>query len=792
MMRILYTVLLIALASTGFGQTFKYYYSNNPKFLKGTDTLAYPFTGGVDAPQFSSVDLNGDGHKDIFVFDRSTNRVLCFLYTASGYVHAPQYEYKFPFMKGWALMRDFNMDGKEDLWTVPLDDRRYSFDTVTSPDGNSIRILVQTDGTFGFKQIGQMATDTGKTHLGYQGNVPPTFNPPPIQISVNNIDVPSLEDMDGDGDIDIIAFYTTDFSPSYYENYKVNPHNLVYGKDSTRFIYRDKCWAGIFYDVNAGYNYFDIHKAQNDLANCSYRLYGKAAQKHSGTTSLMLDVNQDGVKDLIYGDVTYNNLIALINGKNIHPLHRDSIVSQDSIFPKNTVPFTHINFPAAYYVDADGDGLSDLLATTNNTIGVKNTNNVWMYKNTGTEASPVFNYQGNNSFFMFNNTLDYGSRTVPVVIDLNGDGKKDLLVATSGDYDLTQNSKDKLIYYQNVGSNSNPVFQLIDSNFLGLSNDTPVLEMHPTFGDLTGDGKPDMVIGMTNGKLLYYQNGSVGNNYAFMLKTRQLGNIDIGNNSTPQLVDLNKDGLLDLIIGNKDGVIGYFKNRGTNTAPVFNEVADIDTLGGIVTRDFYLSTMGYDYGDPFGYATPQICELDGDTSTLELVTGMWNGKVFVYTNVSDTIGKIFPKKDSLFALTAQTELYSLRFGQRSVPCAADLDNDSRLDLLIGNIGGGLNFYASIPSPVDTSINRGLSEINYAKIKVYPNPAKNELNFDTYAIKEDMQYEVVDLVGKVLLSGDVNRFYATYSINTQTLAEGMYFLKLKGDKQTFISRFLINR
>jgi hypothetical protein len=115
-----------------------------------------------------------------------------------------------------------------------------------------------------------------------------------------------------------------------------------------------------------------------------------------------------------------------------------------------------------------------------------------------------------------------------------------------------------------------------------------------------------------------------------------------------------------------------------------------------------------------------------------------------------------------------------------------------LDLLIGSSAGGLNFYASIPSPVDTSVNGGFEEISYAKIKVYPNPAKNELSFDTYAIKEEVQYEVVNLVGQVLLKGYVNRFYATYSINTQSLPEGMYFLKLAGNKQTFVSRFLISR
>src|SRR5690606_35117237 len=43
------------------------------------DTLRHAWTGGVNSPQFSEVDLNLDGINDLFIFDRSINRITTFI-----------------------------------------------------------------------------------------------------------------------------------------------------------------------------------------------------------------------------------------------------------------------------------------------------------------------------------------------------------------------------------------------------------------------------------------------------------------------------------------------------------------------------------------------------------------------------------------------------------------------------------------------------------------------------------------------------------------------------------------
>lgn len=768
-------------------QQYQYYYSNSPKFVHNTDTLQFPFTGGVNAPQFSNIDLNNDGIKDLFVFDRSTSNVLCFVNTPQGMVYAPQYESAFPYMVAWALLRDYNGDGKEDIFTEVIDNQNYMASPGETVYPNGLRILKNSGSAIpSFTAINNQVRDTGRDGNGFPTPDPSVKLGPRI-VQINNMDIPAIDDMDGDGDVDILCFQGSDLSPQYLENYKINEYNIQYPPNETRFILRDLCWGGIQYASSSGKNKFNIHLTRNQLQSCYYRLYDKK-EMHSGTTSLVADMDGDGVKDYIYGDVGFNNLIQLNNGRLIHPAGHDTIVTQDSIFPTNTTAFNFINFPAAYYVHINNDGIKDLVVSTNNPIGVKNTNNVWVYENTGTNDKPVFNYQG-NQFFMFDQTLDLGARTVPVVLDVDNDGKRDLLVATSGNYEQTLNLYDQLFYFRNVGLDTAPVYQLIDSNFLGLTNDTPILEMHPAVGDLNGDSKLDLVIGNSNGKVLYYTNTGTSQNNSFTLQTRSLGDIDAGNNSAPHLYDMDRDGKLDLLIGNKAGTIQYYRNTGTVNNPQFSSTPSIDSLGGIVTRDKYLSSAGYDQIEPNGYSTPFVVNLDGDDSTLEMFVGSNSGVVWLYTGVN-VQNSPFTKHDSLFAYSSQNAGANTRFGSRSSVFAANLNGDDKPDLLIGNMGGGLNFY--VLSVSEDTLWNGLNEQTVGRIHVYPNPANNYITLDTRQLTEDMQYEVINALGQTLLSGSVNHFYSSATISTETLKDGMYFITLKGKTKQLVTRFMVSK
>src|SRR5690349_1305046 len=85
-------------------------------------TLNNAWAGGINFPLFSEIDLNGDGIHDLFIYDRVNNRVSTFINDGSpgtnAWKYAPEYRSHFPPINKWALLYDYNCDGKADLFTL--------------------------------------------------------------------------------------------------------------------------------------------------------------------------------------------------------------------------------------------------------------------------------------------------------------------------------------------------------------------------------------------------------------------------------------------------------------------------------------------------------------------------------------------------------------------------------------------------------------------------------------------------------------------------------------------------
>lgn len=786
-------VLLVVFINSSNAQLFTYYQTNNaPKVIKpGTlnDTLLNPFAGGLNTPQFSNIDWNGDGKQDLLVFDRESQRPIAFVYDVNKatFVHAPQFEGSFGnYFSGWALLRDYNFDGKPDLFTASS-----AFNKVTKfPYTNEERMQLFVNrttpqGKTQFNQYSNLLFDTGMYVAAFNQQLWPS------EITSVSKSIPAIDDMDGDGDDDILT--NEGISPvfNYYENVKRNKQNVPFSNDTAIYIQRDKCWGFVSYNYNS--HTFNLNFSRSLSSDCDYNFWGKRAAKHADQTMLMIDLNGDGIKDIIYGDYEYKSLIALINGRLQNSLRIDSIVVQDTLFlSTNNLRRNFMEYPASYYVDIDADGKKEFVVSTNKDLASKTVNNIWIFDANRVNSNLQFTERTGNDF-LYKDMLDLGMRSAPVFVDIDADGDQDLVVATSGNLEQTGNNKDRLYWYRNDGTNGKPVFRLIDTNYADISglSGQGFFSAHPTFGDLNGDGKLDILIGEANGNIAYLQNTSTSTTTSYSLVDRNAFGILNGTFATPQLVDLDKDGLLDIVCGQAKGYVQFYKNTGSLSTPIFSATPTIDTLGGISARELF-PVLGFsNQQEPYGFSAPHVADLDRD-GDYDMVLGTNSGRVLVYKNV-------YANKDSLAKLVDSNYVdyskddakpYVKRFGRRTTVAVASLTNDTLPDLMVGNIAGGLVFLGSYVPVID-----GINEVytNNNAISLYPNPAQNEVHIKfNQAVNSNAQYAIFDVMGKKIMEGEFDKFQTNTSITTSLLSNGLYFVQLTTNTWQATQRLLINK
>ncbi|OQY40253.1 MAG: hypothetical protein B6229_02205 [Spirochaetaceae bacterium 4572_7] len=142
------------------------------------------------------------------------------------------------------------------------------------------------------------------------------------------------------------------------------------------------------------------------------------------------------------------------------------------------------------------------------------------------------------------NSIDLGFDSAPTFTDLDGDGLLDLIIGQKG------NTVDRIYHYEQDVTNSSS-FSLVTDNFNSISTiDSPV----PTFTDLEGDGLLDMIIGEKDGNINHYRQLSK-NSLIFTLVTDSFNSINVGFHSVVTFKDIDRDGTLDMFTGETTGKI---------------------------------------------------------------------------------------------------------------------------------------------------------------------------------------------------------------------------------------------
>ena len=681
--------------------------------------------GGINSAQFSNVDLNLDGVMDLIVFDRSGDKLNPYINYNGNYTYAPKYRNNFPKIHDWILMRDYNLDGKNDIFTY-------------SSGGMAVYLNTSNNVDLEFTEITQLVfSDYGSNFLN---------------IYISPVDIPAISDIDYDGDLDVLTFSILGGFVEYHKNQSME----LYGHcDSLIFEFSESCW-GLFYEGLNSY-ILNCQNCQCPQVNSNYN----AKQKHAGSTILAIDIDNDNDKDLILGDISYNNLNILINGGDSQNAF---MVDIDSIFPQNfnsTLAANIQGFPAGYYIDVTNDGIKDLIVTTNSQNNSENYESCWLYENNGQNNEPNFNFIQNN--FLQADMLDFGTSAFPVFYDYNNDGLEDLIIGNYGYHNVNNDPTSSLALLENTGSDSIPSFNLVDRDWLNISAinlntslNIPALNLTPTFGDLDGDNNKDLILGDADGKLHLFTN--IGNNN-FQLSYPNFQNIDVGQFAQPQLIDVNRDGLIDIIIGEQDGTINFLPNNGSSNNAVFDTI--IENWGGIDVDQSYIST---------GFSSPFLYDSSG---IYILFVGSYSGNIYQFSNIENNIYGQFTELNSTVS--------NIWDGGKSTLTLKDINNDNNPEMIIGNLAGGISYFSSDSLFNDTTISYN-NNLNKNLFTIFPNPNQNKINISSTLNGE---IKIYNLSGKIVKRKQ--KVSEIETINISDLDKGIYLIKfLQNTKKLIIN------
>ncbi len=738
---------------TGFSslnaQTFQDY---SCEVIINNQVLANPFTGGFAAPQFSEGDFNMDGVDDIFVFDRAGFVKMVFLRKAAGtgdFDFSRTYNSAFPQMENWALVRDYNGDGQLDFFSNPS----QGISGVQLHKGN----FENGEWDFDVIKVGGPDRIEDIIFVEFAGNW--------VQVFVAFTDTPGITDIDEDGDMDIIAFEPGGSTIWYYKNLQVENGLSV---DELEFEIADLCFGRF---IESGVSSTII---LSDDGLCAKEFKEDAIIEksvHAGSTIMTYDENGDGAKELLIGDLTSNNMVALDNGG----FAMDNwMIAQDEQFPSENISVEMPVFLGGYHVDANGDGLKDIVTSPNSISSVRNVNNSWLYLNNG-DTEDAFNFVQRD--FLGSQTIDLGSYSSPTFVDHNQDGVMDLVVASGGIFDDTD-AEIRLYLFENQGTLSTPSFVLKDDDYLGFSefnntSDNP----SPNFGDLDGDGDIDCLIGDENGFLYFFENTAGADNTLTFNGVRryQYMDISVGQKARPFMVDFDQDGLMDIILGQRKsaagegriGNVNFFKNIGTLGDPMFDGdvTADVNevALGAMATRDGLNTAIE-------GSAAPYIYLKDG---LWHFILGSRDGCIRYYTSEPGDINGQFELVDSCYG--------GIQEGLYTTPTLFDINNDGRLEILIGNFRGGLSFFGS-------DLLTDTSEIvidDAHSVDIYPNPATDRL-----FIKSKKKLNLIQVFSVDGLQIYESAF--TSEIDISNLEAGIYLFKAIGEEGISISKKFVKQ
>ncbi len=690
--------------------------------INGKD-LPNAWAGGINSGQFSKIQLNDDDVEDLVVFDRTSFKIKTFIASKQQngvyfWKYDPRYEALFPSdLQHWLLLIDYDLDGRKDLFTFTA---------------GGIRVFKNTKTVDGFEW--QLVSPQLRTE-GFSGT---------INLYVQATDLPAILDIDNDGDMDILAFDFSGNSIEFHQNMAKER------KLSVPFAFKKvaTCWGNVWKE------HCNDFKLGQDCPTQSPTSLSNARVAHAGNSLWAGDLNGDGFKDVLFGHIACNNTAVLFNtgGNGLNA----NITSFSKDFPTQN-PINFSIFPSVYVEDFDFDKIPDLVASPslydNGNQLTDFSNSAWMYKNEGTTNNPKLNFK--QSDFLQADMLDLGENAAPALADIDGDDDLDLVVGYAGQRG-PKGYRASFYYFKNTGSKTQPIFELVTTDFLGLSENLQFFNAKPFFADVDGNGTTDFGYwaNTLNGmEIRYVSNFSPRRKPStFDTKTILIPNPDnFSNGDNLLFYDIDKDGKTDILVGRSTGNIDFYRNNGNK---------------------YELKSASYKgIGLNFDAQSPALAIADfNNTGISQLLTADYSGTLRIYKDAEKQNSTMKPDSSLVFNnLNKKNEFSSL--GKSIISAVGDLDGDRLPDLLIGTNTGGVLFLKN------QSQKSNLPAQVVSDLLVYPNPATA---FFYVKVPNKGIIEVFNSVGQVLKTISADSPDVEYSFDVSDWPAGIYVLRWLGD------------
>jgi len=486
------------------------------------------YLGGLAQSHPALGDLDADGDLDLLVGEGTGHLVL---YRNAGSAAAPAWRFEVAEFAGvdtggWAspALADVTGDGVPDLFVGT---------------GDSVAIYY--------------ATGSADEPLWPQT--------PDVVLPANSRAAPALDDLDGDGDTDLVVGHDGG-TLNHFEN--------TGSATEPQWTRRDSYYGGIRKSDGGSQPAFADLDGDLDLdlligGGCSFVWYRRTGSPADpGWTPVLEDPIGHGggscEPSAAAGDWDGDGDLDIVSGEHWGTLRsfrndRPAAWTEEEL----SFPFDLLVESAPALADWDADGDLDLL------LG-QMWGDVHQYTNVGTATSPEWRSEG----ILLTLPWTDHPHAFPAFADIDGDGDQDLFIG-EGAWDATGGGGN-IHYYRNDGTTTSPDWTLVTRDFLGLDVGG---WSTPCFVDIDADGDVDLFIGDEAGTLTFVENRGSAASPEWGTPVQPYGEWDLGDHSSPAFFDVDEDGDLDMLVGLGNGSLAYIRNTGTAQSATWKLVTTV-------------------------------------------------------------------------------------------------------------------------------------------------------------------------------------------------------------------------